>query len=211
MPTIPHPAPTPVIHVVDDDEGMRAAIISLLESHGWHVQGHASARKFLEAERVGQLACLILDVNMPGVSGFDLQSELKRLGENCATIFLTGYGTIPLSVRAMREGAVEFLTKPFTEQELISAVQLAVQTETVRWAHNEAEGAARWRYETLTYREREVFAFVASGRMNKVIAGDLGIAEVTVKLHRARIMDKLAVKTLADLVRLATQLNIPLP
>lgn len=203
--------PKPIIYVVDDDEGMRESVASLLESHGWTVSAYASAQSFLQAERRDGPACLILDIRMPGVDGFDLQSELKRLGEKYSVIFLTGHGTIPLSVKAMKEGAVEFLTKPFTESELLSAVALAVQAEAARWQENAEENALRARYKTLTEREREVFAFVVSGRMNKVIASDLGIAEITVKVHRARVMEKLATRTLADLVRIATQLDIAIP
>lgn len=203
--------PTPVIHVVDDDEGMRESLVSLLESLGWAARAHASADDFLRADRHGRPTCLILDIRMPGGDGFDLQAELKRLGERHSVIFLTGHGTIPLSVRAMKEGAVEFLTKPFTECELVAAVRLALETAAARWNAIEEDTALRARYASLTEREKEVFAFVASGRMNKVIAGDLGIAEVTVKVHRARVMEKLAVRTLADLVRIASQLRIALP
>jgi FixJ family two-component response regulator len=203
--------PKPIIHVVDDDEGMRESIVSLLESHGWTVHAFASADDFLCTARRDEPACLILDIRMPGADGFDLQSELKRLGEKQSIIFLTGHGTIPLSVKAMKEGAVEFLTKPFTESELIAAVELAVQAETLRWQEDGEALSLRARYATLTEREKEVFAFVVSGRMNKVIASDLGIAEITVKVHRARVMDKLATRTLADLVRIATQLGIDIP
>jgi FixJ family two-component response regulator len=203
--------PKPIIYVVDDDEGMRESLMSLLESYGWTVIAYASAENFLRAGRPDGPACLILDIRMPGFDGFDLQSELKRLNENHSIIFLTGHGTIPLSVKAMREGAVEFLTKPFTESELVAAVELASKAEAARWAENEEVHSLRARYKTLTEREKEVFAFVVSGRMNKVIASDLGIAEITVKVHRARAMEKLGTRTLADLVRIASQLDIAMP
>jgi FixJ family two-component response regulator len=203
--------PAPALHVIDDDPSMRASLVSLIESYGWDVQAHASARAFLQAARRDGPACLVLDIQMPGGDGFGLQSELKRLGEDYTVIFLTGHGTIPLSVRAMREGAVEFLTKPFTERELIGAIELAMATETARWEQNRAAVSVRARYDCLTQREKEVFAHVAAGRLNKVIAWDLGIAEVTVKLHRSRIMEKLETATLADLVRAAAQLGIAAP
>jgi len=203
--------PTPIIHVVDDDEGMRESIVSLLESHDWTVQAYSSADDFLHTARRDVPACLILDIRMPGADGFDLQSELKRLGEKQSIIFLTGHGTIPLSVKAMKEGAVEFLTKPFTESELIAAVALAAQAVALRWQEDEEAQSLRSKYATLTEREKEVFAFVVSGRMNKVIASDLGIAEITVKVHRARVTEKLAARSLADLVRIATQLGIDIP
>lgn len=201
----------PIFYVVDDDEGIRESLVSLLESHGWTATAHASAEDFFKADRPNQPSCLILDIRMPDQDGFDIQSELKRLGEAHSVIFLTGHGTIPLSVKAMREGAVEFLTKPFTEDELLRAVGMALQREQGRWQLNQEELSLRSRYDTLTEREKQVFAQVASGRMNKVIAGDLGIAEVTVKIHRGRVMEKLQIKNLADLVRLAAQLEIVVP
>jgi FixJ family two-component response regulator len=203
--------PLPVIHIVDDDAGMRESLVSLLESYGWTVHAHGSAADFLRVARRQEPACLILDIRMPGGDGFDLQAQLKQLGEDYTVIFLTGHGTIPLSVKAIKEGAVEFLTKPFTESALIGAVRLALTTEAQRWLQHEKALALRAQYATLTQREKEVFAAVASGRMNKVIAADLGIAEVTVKLHRGRIMEKLATRTLADLVRIASLLDIALP
>lgn len=203
--------PLPVIHIVDDDAGMRESLVSLLESYGWTVHAHGSAADFLRIARRQEPACLILDIRMPGGDGFDLQAQLKQLGEDYTIIFLTGHGTIPLSVKAIKQGAVEFLTKPFTEDALIGAVRLALTTEAQRWLHHEKALAVRAQYATLTQREKEVFATVASGCMNKVIAADLGIAEVTVKLHRGRIMEKLATRTLADLVRIASLLDIALP
>jgi len=203
--------PKPLIYVVDDDDGIRESIVSLLESHEWKVKAYANAEDFLGAERADEAACLILDIRMPGANGFDLQSELKRLGEKYSTIFLTGHGTIPLSVKAIKEGATEFLTKPFTECELISAVELASTSAAALWEEGEEDVSLRTRYATLTEREKQVLAFVVLGRMNKVIASDLGIAEITVKVHRARVMKKLGTRTLADLVRIASQLNIAMP
>jgi FixJ family two-component response regulator len=201
----------PVFYVIDDDEGIRESLASLLESHGWTVIAHASAEDFLNSTRAKRPSCLILDVRMPDRDGFDLQSELKRLGEEHSIIFLTGPGTIPLSVKAMREGAVEFLTKPFTEEELLCAVELALKREQARWQVKEEETSLHGLYDKLTDREKQVFALVVSGRMNKVIAWELGIAEVTVKIHRARVMEKLQINNLADLVRIAAQLAISVP
>jgi FixJ family two-component response regulator len=201
----------PTIHVVDDDEGLRESVVSLLESHGWNVKAYANAAEFLSAERGVGPMCLILDIRMPGADGLDLQSELKRLGEEHSIIFLSGHGTIPLTVKAMREGAVEFLTKPFTESDLIRAVDFALKCEMVRFKAQEEKLTLHVRYDKLTPREKEVFAYVASGLMNKVIAGDLGVSEITVKVHRRRVMEKLAIKKLADLVRIASQLDIALP
>lgn len=198
----------PLFYVVDDDEGIRESLASLLESHGWTVSAHASAEDFFSTHRPGQPGCIILDLQMPGRGGFDIQAELKNLGEEHSIIFLTGHGTIPLTVKAMREGAVEFLTKPFTESELLRAVEMALQRERLRWQARDDDASLHTLYEKLTDREKEVFAFVVSGRMNKVIAADLGISEVTVKIHRGRVMEKLATRTLADLVRLAARLGI---
>lgn len=199
------------IYVIDDDEGMRESLVSLLESHSLVVSAYGSAESFLAAARADAPACLVLDIRMPGVSGIDLQRELRRIGADHPVIFLTGHGTIPLTVEAMKEGALEFLTKPFTEAELLSAVHHALQTAVARWSEKSEASAWHARYACLTEREKEVFAFVASGRMNKVIASDLGIAEITVKVHRARVMEKLQTRTLADLVRIASRLRIALP
>ena len=203
--------PKPLVYVVDDDDGMRESIVSLLESNGWATNAFSSAECFLKAVKSDESACLLLDIRMPGTDGIDLQRELRRIGADYPVIFLTGHGTIPLSVKAMKEGALEFLTKPFTESELICAVEQALQAAAMRWKDKSEASSWRMRYESLTEREKEVFAFVASGRMNKVIASDLGIAEITVKVHRARVMEKLQTRTLADLVRIASQLRIAMP
>jgi hypothetical protein len=200
-----------MIHVVDDDEGLRASLVSLLESYDWTVAAYASADEFLRARRPEGPCCLILDIQMPGADGLDLQAELKRLGQEHSIIFLTGHGTIPLTVKAMREGAVEFLTKPFTEEQLMRAVEMAMHRETARMSELQDSAALQALYDKLTPREKEVFAHVATGRMNKVIAGVLNVSEVTIKVHRRRVMDKFGIRTLADLVRIASQLGIELP
>lgn len=202
---------SPILHVVDDDEGLRESLVSLLESYDWRVVAHASAEQFLNFARPDGPTCLILDVHMPGADGLGLQAELKRLGKELSIIFLTGHGTIPMTVQAMREGAIEFLTKPFTEDELVRAIRLALAKEALRWQAQEDLAALQARYGLLTQREREVFAFVAGGTLNKVIAGYLGISEVTVKVHRRRVMDKLAAASLAELVRIAAQLGVEKP
>jgi FixJ family two-component response regulator len=196
------------VFVVDDDASMRAALASLLRSVGIRVMPFASASQFLEASKPDDPSCLVLDVRLPGLSGLELQEELTREGVHIPVIFLTGHGDIPMSVRAIKAGAVEFLTKPVRDQDLLDAIQSALRGEQVRRDEERRFEALRQRYGTLTPRERDVFAFVVSGRLNKQIAAELGTSEVTTKVHRSHVMRKMHAESVADLVRMASRLGI---
>lgn len=198
----------PTVYVVDDDASVREALVSLFRSLGMQVQAHASANAFLAQGRQPGPCCLVLDMRLPDVDGLHLQSELKASGQSLPVIFITGHGTIPMTVQAMKGGAVEFLTKPFTEEALLGAVRQALQRDREDFQAREAQGSLRAMYEALTQREREVFGLVASGLLNKQVAADLGITEITVKVHRRHVMEKLQVRTLADLVRAAERLDV---
>jgi FixJ family two-component response regulator len=198
----------PTVFVVDDDESVLRSLERLIRSVGLNVETFASAREFLAADRPSWPACLVLDVRMPGMSGLDLQEELIAAGYNMPAIFLTGHGDIPMSVRAMKAGAVDFLQKPFNEQDLLDAIQKAIdkdrRTRQERAELSEIQG----RVDSLTPREREVLGLVVKGRLNKQIAYELGLSEKTVKVHRARVMEKMQAESLADLVRLADKVGI---
>jgi FixJ family two-component response regulator len=199
----------PTVFVVDDDESMRDSLDSLLRSVGLKTEVFPSATDFLQSAPSEGPACLILDVRLPGLSGLDLQAELKRLGIEIPIIFLTGHGDIPMSVRAMKAGATEFLTKPFREQELLDAVgQALARDRERRRLQSEIAGLSR-RYEKLTPREREVMELVVAGMLNKQIAFELGVSEVTVKLHRGQAMHKMQSESVADLVRMSEKLGLP--
>jgi FixJ family two-component response regulator len=200
-------APTPIIHVVDDDDSLRTAVMRLLRAAGYAVQGYRSAGEFLLAPRDNTAGCIVLDVRMPGPSGLDLHEALRREKDALPVIFLTGHGDIPMSVRAMKAGAVDFLTKPVARETLLSAVQNALACDAQRRTARARAAALRARYEALTARERAVFSLVVAGKLNKQIALELGIAERTVKAHRAQVMDKLQADSLAELVRIAEQLD----
>jgi FixJ family two-component response regulator len=199
----------PIVFVVDDDLSVREALRSLIRSVGLRCETFASTAEFLRYPRSDEPACLVLDVQLSGESGLELPAELKQTGAELPTIFITGHGTIPMSVRAMKSGALEFLTKPFSEQELLDAVQQALLRDRAARADRAEKQAARERFATLTARERDVFALVAAGRMNKEIAAELGIAEQTIKQHRGRVMQKLSARSVADLVRLAERIASP--
>ena len=201
-------SPTPIIHVVDDDRSFRTAVTRLLRAAKYEVRGYASAAEFLNSDPCSEPACILLDLQMPGSSGLDLQQTLARMEERLPIIFLTGYGDIPASVRAMKAGAVDFLTKPVRREALLSAVKNALDVDAKGRATRAVLRELRDRYESLTPREREVLVHVVSGRLNKQIAFDLGAAERTIKAHRASIMEKLAVQSVAELVRLAQELGI---
>jgi FixJ family two-component response regulator len=200
-----------LVFVVDDDASVRQALTSLLQSVALRVEAFGSVADFLKDRRLGNgvaAACLILDVRLPGVSGLDFQAELARADTHLPIIFITGHGDIPMTVRAMKAGAVEFLIKPFREQDLLDAVQLALQRDRDRRIRESAVFETRARFEALTHREQEVFGLVTTGLMNKQIAGELGVSEITAKVHRGNAMRKMGARSLADLVRMADALGI---
>jgi FixJ family two-component response regulator len=197
------------VFVVDDDASVRDAIGSLLRSVGLKPLLFASAQEFLTSEKPDTPTCLVLDVRMPGLGGFDCQSHLEEAGFEIPIVFMTGHGDIPMSVRAMKAGAVDFLTKPFREQDLLDAVQQAIERDRARRTElNETQGL-RERFSTLTAREQEVMSWVVGGRLNKQIAGEIGTSEITVKVHRSRVMQKMKAGSVADLVRMAGRLGLP--
>lgn len=197
---------TATIHVVDDDESLRTALMRLLRAAGYAIRTYASAGDFLLNKPENAPGCVILDVRMPGPSGFELQEAIAKLDESLPIIFLTGHGDIPMSVRAIKAGAVDFLTKPVRRETLLQAVRTALAGSAERCATRELLHSLRSRYESLTPREREVFARVVSGKLNKQIAGELGTCERTVKAHRAHVMEKMQLTSVAELVRAADQL-----
>jgi FixJ family two-component response regulator len=199
----------PIVFVLDDDLSVREALRSLIRSVGLRCETFASTTDFLRYPRAEVPSCLVLDVQLPGASGLELPTELKEAGTELPIIFITGHGTIPMSVRAMKAGALEFLTKPFSEQELLDAIRLALVRDRVARAERAEQRDARERFAKLTARERDVFALVVAGRMNKEIAAELGTAEQTIKQHRGRVMQKLGARSVADLVRLAERIAPP--
>ena len=196
-----------VVHVVDDDDSLRTAVSRLLRAAGYEVHTYSSVGEFLMRERADRPSCIILDVRMPGPSGLDLQQALDARVDALPIVFLTGHGDIPMSVQAMRAGAVDFLTKPVKREVLLNAVHAAVAQHRERRAGSERAKQVRVRFETLTSREREVFERVVAGMLNKQIAAALGCSIRTVKIHRARTMEKMQVDSLADLVRAAELLR----
>jgi len=200
-----------IVFVVDDDASLREALKSLLRSVGLRVETFGAAVDFLKYKLPEAAACLVLDIRLPGVSGLDFQAELAKANIHIPIIFITGHGDIPMTVRAMKAGAVEFLTKPFRDQDLLDAVQIALERDRARRAQDKSVHELRTRFESLTPREREVIGFVTAGLMNKQIAAELGVSEITVKVHRGSVMKKMNARSLADLVRMAEVLGIRRP
>src|SRR6202030_1051389 len=191
-----------------DDPGMRQALCSLLRSVGLAVQAFSSARDFLNARLIDAPSCLALDVRLPGLSGLDLQRELADRDLQIPIIFMTGHGDVPMTVRAMKAGAVDFLIKPFRDQDLLDAVASAIQRDQARRDDEKKIADVRTRFSSLTAREREIMALVASGLLSKQIAAQIGVTEITVKVHRSHLMKKMAARSVADLVRMAQALEI---
>jgi FixJ family two-component response regulator len=199
----------PVVFVVDDDVSMREALRNLLRSVGLQVKTFDTAQNFLAHPQPDAPGCLVLDVRLPGLSGLDLQRELARAEIDLPIIFITGHADIPMSVRAMKAGAIEFLTKPFRDQDLLDAVQEAIGKNREARAQSQQTQELRARYLALTAREQEVMRLVVEGLLNKQIAGQLGTTEATIKLHRGRVMHKMQAASLAELIRMAERLEIP--
>ncbi len=209
MPTMPTaPITKPTVFVVDDDPGIRESISSLVRSVGFQPKAMASVDEFLQSGRPEGPSCLVLDVRLPGRSGLDLQRELADRRVRLPIVFITGHGDIPMSVQAMKGGAIEFLTKPFRDQDLLDAIQLGLTRDRARLNAESSMAEMRKRFETLTVREREVMAGVVAGRLNKQIAGDLGISEITVKVHRGQVMRKMKASSVPDLARTADKLKL---
>jgi len=199
---------TPIVFVVDDDISVRESLELLIRSEGWEPEAFASAQEFLAHPRMHVPSCLVLDVSLPGLNGLDLQKRVAIERTDVPIIFITGYGDVPMTVQAMKAGAVEFLTKPFSDDVLLRAIRNAIDRSKTALGHEAEMKALRDRYESLTRREREVMALVASGLLNKQVGGELGISEITVKAHRGQAMQKMKADSLADLVKMAARLGL---
>jgi FixJ family two-component response regulator len=198
----------PLVFIVEDDESMRWALSNLFQSVGLEVQVFRSAAEMLQSKLPDVASCLVLDIRLPGLSGLDFQAELAKANIHIPIIFITGHGDIPMSVRAMKSGAVDFLTKPFRDQDMLDAVTVAIERDRKRRETDRIVANLQTHFETLTPREREILALVSSGLMNKQVAAELGLAEITVKIHRGHIMKKMGAKSLADLLRKVETLGI---
>jgi FixJ family two-component response regulator len=202
------PEVAPTVIIVEDDAELRTAVDALLRSVGLRTSLYGSALDFLKSARPAGPACLVLDVRLPGLGGLDLQAELAKSGAVLPIVFITGHGDIPMSVRAMKGGAIEFLTKPFRDQDLLDAVQVGLEQDRVRRQRDASTAQLRTLYESLSPRERQIMALVVTGRLNKQIAATIGVAEITVKVHRSSIMRKMQAPSFADLVLMAEKLNL---
>jgi FixJ family two-component response regulator len=200
--------PQPIVLVIDDDVSLREALSSLFRSVGLPVKTFASAAEFLQFKLPDTPTCLVLDVRLPGVSGLDFQSDLAKAHIDIPIVFMTGHGDIPMTVRAMKAGAVEFLPKPFREQEMLDAVQVGLERDRNRRKNAGDSAKLKASFDTLTSREQEIMGLVTTGLMNKQIAGELGVSEITVKVHRGSVMRKMRAKSLAELVRMADALGV---
>jgi FixJ family two-component response regulator len=198
----------PIVFVIDDDASLRQALARLFQSVQLRAEAFASRQEFLQGVRPNVPSCLVLDVRLPGLSGLDFQAELAKADVRIPIVFITGHGDIPMTVRAMKAGAVDFLAKPFRDQDLLNAVAAAIQRDQTRREHENAVADVRGHFSSLTPREREIMALVASGLMSKQIAAEVGLSEITVKVHRSHIMKKMGARSVADLVRMADSLGV---
>jgi FixJ family two-component response regulator len=214
VPSSPAPPPNagrreePTVYVVDDDQAVRDALHSLFRSVGLQVEVFATAAEWLQSKLPDVASCLVLDVRLPGVSGLEFQAELAKANIRIPIVFMTGHGDIPMTVKAMKAGAVDFLSKPFRDQDMLDAVGAAIERDRQRRRDETAAAELRGNFEALTPREREVMSFVTAGLMNKQIAAEMGVSEITVKIHRGHTMKKMGAKSLADLVRMAEVLGV---